>query len=148
MVEKLQLQCLASQKKVRRCTLCLNSVSSANLNSLTVDFKRMQTKKHRINRKPVIVEVYSSPISTETKHHDISTSEIPQPKTIVVSGLPEKADEELVKMYFEGKRAGGSEGCVEECSLLSPVKAQVKFYDSQGEDSHMLTSTYLLLKSF
>ncbi len=90
----------------------------------------MKTMRHKINKQNVTVhmEVCASPVSTKQSQ----TSTTNQPRTIIVSGVPADTDEDLLQLYFQGRKSGGCDDCVEECSLISSGKARVTFCDPKG----------------
>ena len=53
--------------------------------------------------------------------------------TLLISNLPEKANELLIEMYFENPRSGGCEGAIKKLHFVKPKVAQVQFKDPQGE---------------
>ena len=61
--------------------------------------------------------------------------------TLLISNLPENADEFLIEMYFESAKSGGCEGAIERVHFVEPEVAQVQFKDYQGE-KHFSTMFY------
>ena len=92
----------------------------------------MQKKQHKIKKRPI--------------HVQISTDKLPQPAaksppsdildTLEVGGLPPNADRELLELYFETPRSGNLDGVIEECSIVSPGTAHIKFQSPEGNIPH------------
>ena len=61
-----------------------------------------------------------------------SDSEEKEPRQIEVSNVPDVADEELVKVYFEGAKSGGCANAVAECTQIQSGVFLVTFYDPKG----------------
>ena len=53
--------------------------------------------------------------------------------TLLISNLPENADEFLIEMYFENPKSGGCEEAIEKIHFVEPKIAQVQFKDPQGK---------------
>ena len=94
----------------------------------------MQKKRHKIKKQPIHVH-----ISTDT---NVAVLQLPQPAaksppsdildTLEVGGLPPNADRELLELYFETLRSGNLDGVIEECSIVSPGTAHIKFQSPEG----------------
>jgi len=99
------------------------------------ELEKMQKKRHKIKKQPIHVQ-----ISTDT---NVAMFKLPQPvaksppdvflDTLEVSGLPPSADKELLELYFETPRSGSLDGAVEECSIVSPGTAHIKFQSPEGK---------------
>lgn len=70
----------------------------------------------------------------ETSHEDGSSdSEEDEPNKIEVRNVPDKVDEKLLKVYFEGVKSGGCEGAVAECERIQQGVFIVTFHDPKGK---------------
>lgn len=74
-------------------------------------------------------------VPPETAHADEASNvaELSSCDTLLISNLPEKANEFLIEMYFENPKSGGCEGAIEKIHFVEPKVAQVQFKDPQGE---------------
>ena len=59
-------------------------------------------------------------------------SEEEEPRQIEVSNVPDVADEEMVKAYFEGTESGGCANAVAECIQIKGGVFLVTFHDPKG----------------
>ena len=73
---------------------------------------------------------YVEEISCEPKGSD---SEEDEPNQIEVRNVPAKVNEKLLKLYFEGERAGGCDGAVAECKKIQQGIFVVTFHDPKGK---------------
>ena len=88
-------------------------------------------KKHKIYKKLVEVEEITSVQSA---------SAVPEPKLqadlasnmLLVSNLPECADKELIKGYFESPQSGGCVGAIESVEFIEPKVVQVTLKNCEG----------------
>ena len=87
----------------------------------------LPTEEHKANGPGV------DTVSPETACAGEYRTELPSCDTLLISNLPEKANEFLVEMYFENPKSGGCEGAIEKIHFVEPKVAQVKFKDPQGE---------------
>ena len=114
-----------------------------------VEVKRLQERKHKIKKQQISMEIMEIAAAVEmgqSDHEGFPTL----PTTITVSGFPDTADEELLKMYFESPDSGGCEGAVEQNLIVTKGIAHVKFHspDSKHAQSGNSLYTYMCLTCF
>lgn len=73
---------------------------------------------------------------------DVETPELPpvqaeaksnqMPDVLIANGPSDVMTKELLELYFESRRAGSCGGALEDCVILSPGKAQLKFKNPEG----------------
>ena len=106
-------------------------------NDFPVEMMQIQTKKHSIKGCSITVKLQPphSPFAIKppplSDQPDIGESET-ECDTLEVSGLPPKADKEILKMYFERRKCGGCDGAVVDITSISSGVAQVKFKSPKG----------------
>ena len=73
---------------------------------------------------------YVEETSCELKGSD---SEEDEPYQIEVHNVPDKVNEKLLKLYFEGEKSGGCDGAVAECRQIQQGIFIVTFHDPKGK---------------
>ena len=89
---------------------------------------RVFSKPRALKRKPL----QFSFVQKAPSESDENDSEEEEPRQIEVSNVPDAADEELVKAYFEGNKSGSCANAVAECTRIQKGVFLVTFRDPKG----------------
>jgi hypothetical protein len=86
-------------------------------------------------------------VSPETACADEASSvaELSSCDTLLISNLPENADDSLIEIYFESPKSGGCEGAIERIHFVDPKVAKVQFKDPQGKRYSRSESLIILM---
>ena len=113
----------------------------------------MFKKRHKIRRKQVKVEEVLPPqieleVPEAVPQPDLT--HIPSSNILLVSNLPDNADEHLIEMYFESPKSGGCDGAVESIDFVEPKVVQITLINSEGKymNSHIYIDLALPCKDY
>ena len=82
----------------------------------------MLQKRHKLGKHTFTVKIKESDIDPANDDN----------RTIEVKGIDGALSEDILKMYFENKKAGSRRGAVETCSIVGNGRALITFYDYEG----------------
>ena len=98
---------------------------------MCLEISRAKEKAHKLKGNLVSMQFETPPSFTQNKA-DFDT---PSSKEciIVVKNLPDKCEPDLLEMYFEKPKSGGTEGCIKAIKIIGGANvAHVTFYTSEG----------------
>ncbi len=96
------------------------------------DMSRIKTKNHKLRGDVFSMEFdNSSPVFTQDDGTDKNASGTEQ-CTIEVKSIPQVIAVEVLEMYFEKSKSGGSQDCVKEIKIIDSETAHVTFHTPEG----------------
>ncbi len=111
------------------------------------EMSRIKTKNHKLRGDVFSVEFdNSSPVFTQDDGTDKNASGTEQ-CTIEVKSIPRVIAVEVLEMYFENSRSGGSKDCVEEIKIIDSETAHVIFHTPEGLFIRLFLLNYIFVCS-
>ena len=110
-------------------------VTTVLLNS-PAEKEQLLKSRHNINKKQVEVEEVLPPqieVDVPEAVPQPDSTQSPSSNILLVSNLPDNADEHLIEMYFESPKSGGCDGAVESIDFVEPKVVRITLTNSQGE---------------